>query len=51
VQRKGSNYDTDLFTPPLKRIGEISGHTYRGTHETASDVDASSRTISARRRS
>jgi alanyl-tRNA synthetase len=38
LQGKHSNYDTDLFTPLLKRIGEISGHTYRGTHETASDV-------------
>jgi alanyl-tRNA synthetase len=29
VQGKHSNYDTDLFTPIINKIGEISGHKYR----------------------
>ena len=28
MQEKQSNYDTDLFMPLLRRIGEISGHEY-----------------------
>src|SRR5262245_29636325 len=38
LQGKHSNYDTDLFMPLLRRIGDMSGHTYRGTSEEASDV-------------
>src|SRR5262245_56133235 len=38
LQSKPSNYDTDLFTPLLTRIGEMSGHAYRGTHDTPSDI-------------
>jgi alanyl-tRNA synthetase len=38
LQNKQSNYDTDVFMPLLTRIGEMSGHTYRGTHDTPSDV-------------
>jgi alanyl-tRNA synthetase len=38
LQNKPSNYDTDVFLPLLTRIGEMSGHTYRGTHDTPSDV-------------
>jgi alanyl-tRNA synthetase len=37
LQRKDSNYDTDLFTPILTRIGELSGRTYAGTTD-AGDV-------------
>ena len=38
LQGKHSNYDTDIFMPLLTRLGEMSGHTYRGTHDTASDI-------------
>src|SRR5260221_10213481 len=31
LQQKQSNYDTDLFTPVLKRIGELTGATYGGS--------------------
>ena len=30
LQRKASNYDTDVFTPLIQRIGEISGKSYDG---------------------
>jgi alanyl-tRNA synthetase len=35
LQGKDSNYDTDVFTPVLARIGEISGHTYGGAMASA----------------
>jgi alanyl-tRNA synthetase len=38
MQNKDSNYDTDLFMPLLVRIGELSGHTYRGTAADHTDV-------------
>jgi len=38
MQNKESNYDTDLFTPLLTRIGELTGHRYRGSHDHAVDV-------------
>jgi alanyl-tRNA synthetase len=31
LQNKQSNYDTDVFTPLLARIGELSGHKHGGT--------------------
>src|SRR6266545_2381688 len=31
LQNKQSNYDTDVFTPLLTRIGELSGHRHGGT--------------------
>jgi alanyl-tRNA synthetase len=37
LQNKDSNYDTDIFTPILRAIGEMSGHRYAGTME-PSDV-------------
>jgi alanyl-tRNA synthetase len=37
LQRKDSNYDTDLFTPLLDRIGELSHERYGGTNR-ASDI-------------
>jgi alanyl-tRNA synthetase len=37
LQNKESNYDTDVFTPLLAAIGELSGHTYAGAMG-ASDV-------------
>jgi alanyl-tRNA synthetase len=36
VQQKHSNYDTDVFTPLLDRIGELAGVTYGG--DPGSDV-------------
>jgi alanyl-tRNA synthetase len=38
LQNKDSNYDTDLFAPVLDEIGRLSGHTYAGTTDGASDV-------------
>jgi alanyl-tRNA synthetase len=38
IQGKISNYDTDLFTPILKAIGERSGKTYRATLDDPTDV-------------
>jgi alanyl-tRNA synthetase len=38
IQGKISNYDTDLFTPILKAIGERSGRTYRATLDDPADV-------------
>jgi alanyl-tRNA synthetase len=35
MQRKDSNYDTDLFMPLLGEIGRRSGHIYGGTMEPA----------------
>src|SRR5580765_2997239 len=37
LQRKDSNYETDLFTPLLSEIGRQSGHRYAGSME-PSDV-------------
>ena len=33
LQKKDSNYDTDLFTPLLGRIGELAGVRYGGDRE------------------
>jgi alanyl-tRNA synthetase len=38
IQGKISNYDTDLFTPILKAIGDRAGRSYRATLEEPSDV-------------
>ena len=38
IQRKLSNYDTDLFIPILDAIGERAGRRYGATLEEASDV-------------
>src|ERR671932_729312 len=35
LQRKDSNYDTDLFTGLLERIGGLAGRRYGGTMEAA----------------
>ncbi|MBQ7622983.1 MAG: alanine--tRNA ligase, partial [Bacteroidales bacterium] len=34
LQGKNSNYDTDVFTGMLAKIGELSGHRYGESHET-----------------
>src|SRR5881296_1714949 len=38
MQDRDSNYDTDLFTPLLTRVGELTGHRYRGSHDNPADV-------------
>src|SRR3954468_15049693 len=42
LQNKESNYDTDVFTPLLAAIGELSGHTYGGSMAT---TDVSMRVV------
>ena len=34
LQGKTSNYDTDVFTPLIHKIAELSGHTYGTDHKT-----------------
>ncbi len=51
LQQKDSNYDTDLFTPLLARIGELSGVELRRRPRSPTSRCASSPTTSARRRS
>ena len=48
MQRKDSNYDTDLFMPLLSEIGRRSGHIYGGTIEPA---DVSMRVVADHMRS
>ncbi|HVB38331.1 MAG TPA: alanine--tRNA ligase, partial [Vicinamibacterales bacterium] len=38
LQQKDSNYDTDLFTPILKQLGELAGVTYGASANRPSDV-------------
>jgi alanyl-tRNA synthetase len=38
LQQKDSNYDTDLFMPILRRIGEMAGVSYGATLDKPSDV-------------
>ena len=44
-----SNYDTELFMPILRAIGELAGHQYGGTMEPPTCRCASSPITSARR--
>ena len=48
IQGHLSNYDTDLFTPLLRAIGERAGTTHRGTMEPSGRVDARGRRPHAR---
>ncbi|OFW29905.1 MAG: alanine--tRNA ligase [Acidobacteria bacterium RIFCSPLOWO2_12_FULL_65_11] len=48
LQQKQSNYDTDLFTPLLTRIGELAVNTYAGTDE---PFDVSMRVVADHSRS
>ena len=43
LQKAGTNYDTDLFTPIIRKIEEISGHRYGGDME--SDLDTAVRVL------
>ncbi|HUR82910.1 MAG TPA: alanine--tRNA ligase [Thermoanaerobaculia bacterium] len=43
LQKAGTNYDTDVFTPIIKKIEEISGHRYGGDME--SDLDTAVRVL------
>jgi len=38
LQKKDSNYDTDVFTPLLDEIGRLTGHKYAGTPSDAADI-------------
>ncbi|MDV3866781.1 alanine--tRNA ligase [Elizabethkingia anophelis] len=38
LQGKGSNYDTDVFTPLISKVGEISGKKYTGILENEKDI-------------
>ncbi|ACF13065.1 alanyl-tRNA synthetase [Chloroherpeton thalassium ATCC 35110] len=38
LQGKTSNYDSDVFTPILKKIGDITGKTYGGSMESDTDM-------------
>lgn len=38
LQNKSSNYDTDVFTPLIKAIEEISGHNYKNENQIAMRV-------------
>ena len=51
LQQKDSNYDTDLFTPLLTRIGELADREVRRERRSATSRCASSPTTSARRHS
>jgi alanyl-tRNA synthetase len=48
LQNKDSNYDTDIFTPLLRAIGDISGRRYGGSMEAA---DVSMRVVADHARS
>src|SRR5687768_15664141 len=43
LQKAGTNYDTDLFTPIIRKIEAISGHKYGGDME--SDLDTAVRVL------
>ena len=43
LQKAGTNYDTDLFAPILRRIEEVSGHRYGGSME--NDLDTAVRVL------
>jgi alanyl-tRNA synthetase len=43
LQKAGTNYDTDVFTPIIRKVEEISGYTYRGDME--DDLDTAVRVL------
>ncbi|HEX6095756.1 MAG TPA: alanine--tRNA ligase [Thermoanaerobaculia bacterium] len=43
LQKAGTNYDTDIFTPIIRKIEEIAGYTYRGDME--DDLDTAVRVL------
>ena len=43
LQKAGTNYDTDLFTPIIKKIEEIAGYRYAGDME--NDLDTAVRVL------
>ncbi len=45
LQGKDSNYDTDVFSPLLRHIGELTGKTYTGRLGSDADVDNAFRVI------
>ena len=38
LQQKSSNYDTDVFTPLIAKVEELSGATYTGILEDEKDI-------------
>ncbi len=45
LQGKSSNYDTDVFAPLMRRIGELTGKAYTGKLGAGADVDNAFRVI------
>jgi len=45
LQGKESNYDTDVFSPLMKRIEELTGHRYTGKLGAGADVDNAFRVV------
>jgi alanyl-tRNA synthetase len=43
LQQAGTNYETDIFAPIIRRIEEVSGYTYRGNME--DDLDTAVRVL------
>jgi alanyl-tRNA synthetase len=43
LQKAGTNYDTDVFAPVMRRVEEIGGHQYRGSME--DDLDTAVRVL------
>jgi alanyl-tRNA synthetase len=43
LQKAGTNYDTDLFTPIMRRVEQVGGYKYRGDRE--DDLDTAVRVL------
>jgi len=46
LQGKTSNYDTDVFTPFIQKIEQISGKKYEGSYDLSAKSDIAMRVIS-----
>jgi len=45
LQNKKSNYDTDIFTPFIKKISELSGKPYGGSYDLSAKSDIAMRVV------
>jgi len=45
LQGKKSNYDTDIFTPFINKISELSGKTYTGNYDLSAKSDIAMRVV------
>ncbi|MFK8164862.1 MAG: alanine--tRNA ligase, partial [Lewinella sp.] len=45
LQGKTATYDTDVFTPLLRKIEQLSGKTYEGSYETDAKTDMAMRVV------